>query len=194
MVAVTLAAVWIAFGTLADLKEQTSTARIAADAAKKSADAVINSERAWMFADLKAASGMNMAVSNSQTHIYIRVECNNVGRSPAWIIEVRVKFMFIEADKLPPIPGLDDAEQVWAGTRPMAPNDEPFSTGEIMLTADGIQVIDSTTRKLAVVYGVVRYRDIFADNLSTTFGYRILPGENMRFGRLVEYPEYNKNT
>jgi len=45
--------------------------------------------------------------------------------------------------------------------------------------------------KLTVVYGVVKYRDIFDKRRETTFAYRILNGE---LRRLEGYPEYNKNT
>jgi len=49
MVIITGVAVWVAFGTLNDLKEQTAVAKTNAEAAKKSADALIDAERPWLF-------------------------------------------------------------------------------------------------------------------------------------------------
>ncbi len=101
--------------------------------------------------------------------------------------------MFVEADKLRPIPPLEEAEQIWAGTHPIAATDEPFSIGDYTLTAKGIQGIDSITGELAVIYGIVKYWDIYDKARTTTFGYRMLPGTDTRFTRLINYPKYNES-
>ncbi len=44
---------------------------------------------------------------------------------------------------------------------------------------------------MSVIYGFVRYRDIFKKLHVTTFGYGIIHGQ---LKRLENYPEYNQNT
>jgi hypothetical protein len=45
---------------------------------------------------------------------------------------------------------------------------------------------------MAVIYGVVRYHDVFGKGRETFFGYRLTIRN--RFERLSGYPEYNNNT
>jgi len=44
---------------------------------------------------------------------------------------------------------------------------------------------------MSVIYGFVKYRDIFKKQRTTTFGYRITNGV---LKRLENYPKYNENT
>ena len=147
-------------------EQQLKVSQAAATAASLNAQAIINSERAWVFADLLKTIGHARFLGGGTTIIYVRVNCKNVGRSPAWIFEVRARFKFVEADTLPPIPPLEEAEGIWAGTHPIAPTDEPFSTDDFSLTAEGRQ----GEREWAVIYGVVKYRDIYNETRQTTFG------------------------
>lgn len=173
--------------------QQLKVSQDAATAASLNAQAVINSERAWVFADLLPTIGHARFLGEGTTSIFARINCKNVGRSPAWIFEVRVRFKFVEADKLSAIPPLEEAEEIWAGTHPIAPTDEPFSS-DCTLAAEGIQGIDSITGEWAVIFGVVKYRDIYNESRQTTFGYRMLPGTDTRFTRLINYPKYNEST
>jgi hypothetical protein len=166
-------------------------AKRSAIAAKKSANALINSERAWIFADIEPTLGQNQFTGDNTTSIYIRVRCKNVGRSPAWITQIRARFEIVET--LPDTPPLEVFDMVHAEPQPMAPGGD-FITNDATLTTQGIQGLDKVTAEIAVVYGVVLYRDTFADNYRTTFGYRLIPGTNMRFTRLNRYPKYNENT
>ncbi len=151
--------------------------------------ALINSERAWIFADIEPSPGnANRFFGDNVTDIKIRVNCKNVGRSPAWITQIQARFVI--AETLPDTPQFDVAEIIHAEPQPMAPGGQPFVTKDKTLTAKGIQGIFET----AMVYGIVLYRDTFAENLSTTFGYRLIPGTDLRLERLTGYPKYNENT
>ena len=175
-------------------QEGAVTAKQSADAATLNSNTVIRSERAWIFADLLPTLGSARFIGDGETNIYARINCRNVGRSPAWIIEIRARFTFVQAGTLPLEPILEDAEQVWAGTHPIGPNEEAFSTGDYTFTAQGIQGIDSVTGEWAVVYGVAKYRDIYQTIRQTTFGYRLMPGTDVRFTRLINYPKYNEGS
>ena len=192
-----LVAAFIGLRSLHQVKRQAKATEETATAANNNALAVINSERAWVFADIEPTIGHHGRFVNTETgetSIYARLNCRNVGRTPAWIFEVRMRFMFVRADEIPAMPPLKEAEPIWAGTHPMAPKDEPFSTGDNTLTAKGVQGIDSVTGERALVYGVVYYRDIYEKVRSTTFGYRLMPGTDTRFTRLINYPKYNEGT
>jgi hypothetical protein len=99
LVVVTVLAVWAAFGTLADLREQTGAARTSADAAKKSADAaflnaqaVINAERAWIIGIAAEETG-NVQLFGPPAHVpKCEVGIKNSGRTPGKIITICYKF------------------------------------------------------------------------------------------------------
>ena len=44
---------------------------------------------------------------------------------------------------------------------------------------------------MLIIYGVVKYRDAFSDEHSTTFGYIL--GVNNGLKRITSYPKYNEN-
>jgi hypothetical protein len=166
-------------------------AKDAAIAAKSSTDALIRSERAWIFADIEKTPTSGRTIHNSKrTSISIRVKCRNVGNAPAWITEIRAKFKV--AKVLPLKPQLDISDTLHAEPFPIAPNDPPFISKDQFLVVDGIQELDSDG-EIFVVYGSVLYRDVFSDNRETTFGYRLLPGTDTRFERLSGLTAYNKN-
>src|SRR5205085_12554940 len=118
------------------------------------------------------------------TGIYVVLTCRNEGRSPAWIEEKRARFQIV--DVLPDKPELTSAEFIQAGP-------EPIGVGRAnqiawQATATGHEGFG----KMMVVYGIVKYRDIFDKLRETTFGYRITPSRE--FVRLEGRPEYNKYT
>ena len=169
---------------------QTILTRQSANSAKDSAIAAIKSNQAWILTDLRATMGRYIV--GDRTAITFCVNCRNVGNSPAWITEVRARFI-VANEPLPQEPQLDSAEIIHATPWPIAPDDEPFSTREYPFETKGIQGLDFNG-ELFVVYGAVHYRDTFSERRRTTFGYRLLPGHDVRFERLSGYPKYNENT
>jgi hypothetical protein len=166
-------------GTILVIWKQLSTAR--------------NAQRAWVMVDVKHnaqkwADGQVHVLEGSgaggdTTSFYAMLVCKNEGSSPGWIDEKRVKFEIVSS--LPRSPHFESAQFSQAGPIPIgtAQSDSvPFEP-----TAVGRQ----EENKLTVIYGIVKYRDIFGKRRRTTFAYRILNGE---LRRLEGYPEYNKNT
>lgn len=173
-------------------------ARDAAVAARASADALINSERAWIMVDIEhhndkwADRKVHMLEGSgwggNTTSFFGVLVCRNEGKSPAWVDEKRAKFEIV--DSLPDTPRLESTEIIQVGP-------EPIGIGEALPRevrspwipeAIGHQELG----KISVVYGVVRYRDIFDRRHETVFGYRITPSGE--FVRIENRPEYNKNT
>ncbi|MDE3169914.1 MAG: hypothetical protein KGL75_07220, partial [Acidobacteriota bacterium] len=69
-------------------------------------------------------------------------------------------------------------------------NGEPWS-GEWTIGVEDAEF--PAEGKLFVIYGVVRYRHLFSDELGqTTFGYSLSHDRTIK--RLIGHPEYNKNT
>ncbi|MGA2606665.1 MAG: hypothetical protein ABSH01_04310 [Terriglobia bacterium] len=170
-------------GTIFVIWKQMSTAR--------------NAQRAWVMVEIehnakKWADGEVHVLEGSgtggdTTTFYAVLVCRNEGSSPGWIDEKRVKFEIVSS--LPPRPNLECAQFVQAG--PI-----PIGTGQALpptdiLPFEPVAMGRQEHGKLTVVYGVVKYRDIFDKRRETTFAYRILNGE---LRRLEGYPEYNKNT
>src|SRR5258708_1731256 len=73
---------------------QATAALVAANAAKTSADSVVNAEPAWLFADLSwyekstlkivQNTSMRDGVIIHSTHVNPRLTCRNEGKTPAW--------------------------------------------------------------------------------------------------------------
>jgi len=154
-------------------------------------------ERAWVMADLEHDSQkwadrkvhvlQGSGTSGDSTGFYAVLICRNEGRSPAWLGERRARFEIVSG--LPPKPNLELTELIEASPTPLGtgqalPHTERLS---FPITAQGHEELG----RMNVIYGVVKYRDIFGKNRKTTFGYRLTP--DRRFVRL-EYAEYNKHT
>jgi hypothetical protein len=155
----------------------------AADAATASAQFVINSERAWvLFEQLKGRPGDMVAIS-----------FKNHGRTPAWFTEVRAHFVFsdpevknIEWDKLQMFP----YKQVIVSGE---------STAEFRLPLDMNRLVQPEIWPPgdSVVYGMIRYRDIFGQQRETTFCYAyhlLSDGSGTGEWKQSGPPEANQNT
>jgi hypothetical protein len=156
-------------------------------------------ERAWVMADVEPDSEKwrdrklhvleGSGTSGDRTAIYAILVCTNAGKSPAWINETRAKFEIVET--LPQIPNFESAEYIEAGTIPLGMVEGGATPHTQRLPWTPTAVGHGESRKMSVIYGFVKYRDIFQKPRVTTFGYRVIDG---RLKRLENYPEYNKNT
>lgn len=174
------------------MQRQAESTEKAANAAKANADAVISAERAWVMVDIEPPPGIgNMTVSDSSTTVYARMSCWNDGKTPAWIEEIRARFMVLQPnDVLPLIPALDHTEILNVGPILLSVRKEkPFYKDEAMV-AEGVHITGSGT--MAVLYGVVNYRDVFSSRRQSTFGYWLTSGS--KWERLSGCPKYNENT
>lgn len=158
-------------------------------AAKASADALINSERAWVMVSVGWAPGAEMGLEGTGPDytVNITLRYKNDGKTPAWIIERRGCLRIIDGLNLSEKPDLEATEVLQHGTVSLAVGQ--VESLDTPLTCKGCPTFDNAT----VVYGIVRYRNAFGGTGETYFGYKIPFGSGV-LERLDGWPEYNKNT
>jgi len=149
----TVAALW----TLRLVRRQANDTKTAAEAALLNAQALINSERAWIFCQWKRFGTMEFALS-----------IKNFGRTPACIIDVVQKEEFVDllplADShtLPQVP--DYGPETRLSVIRVLPPNEVWSSPEWHTSSSFLpeQMLEEirTSRKRHFIYGVVRYRDL----------------------------------
>lgn len=183
----TIIGVGVALFGLRYLIRSANAARDAAVAAGKNAEALINAERAWVFADLWLAGGRDFVIDadNNTTSICFIVTCKNVGKAPAWITSIWAKFILLEFGKPIPPPDFTNAELIHVEPKPMAPNPKDiFKTNSQWLQAEGVYRGRASGEYFPMVYGIVYYRDPFGEDRFTTFGYKIIPETQARLERI----------
>ena len=159
------------------------------------------SERAWVMAQIdgdrrKWSDGKvhileGSGTSGDSTGTWIILSCHNEGKSPAWIYEKRVKFEV--APRLNPAPDFDSLPVVFNGR-------EPIGIGQAAIPnvtkLHRLEIAEGHTKPgdMMIIYGIVRYHDIFKESRTATFGYQITgESEGYILGRLTE-SAYNDNT
>lgn len=182
--------------------QQSSAAKEAATAAFTNAQAVINSERAWVMVQIEwqvpslkgpmtTTTGFRNGEQVFEAHALIQVRCTNEGKSIAWIDEKRICFQVVE--ELPKQPNFDlleilDVEPEW-----LAPKGDGRWLSCTLAAASKDDVQNPVNLSLPIIWGVVKYRDVFGQGQHhAVFGYRITP--DRRFERIAGLPDYNKNT
>lgn len=172
----------------------TESAKQSADAAKASADVLVNSERAWIIVNIRWTEGkvffvhstsINAKTAHETTGLDIDLLCINEGRCPAWIIEEKIRVEVVPYPTFPP--SFDPAdtqfeeryELVGVRQQSESPRRRVFGKG--------------WNGKHAYVYGFVRYRDTFTlppkEPRITWFGFKV--HQNGSIGRILSY-EYNR--
>lgn len=161
-------------------------------AASTTASALINTERAWVLIDIQWHASraffarVNDNTGNENTGIYIDLLCINEGRSPAWIVEQRIRAEVTNSPSFDP--RLDESDtQFVESNQPIAAKQKHLT--EWRLFAKGWNNRD------VYVYGVVKYRDIFTfppqKPRETWFGFLVSASGGI--GRMLA-PSYNRNT
>ena len=160
-----------------------------------------NSERAWVMAQIdgdreKWSDGKvhivkGSGTSGDSTGTWIILSCHNEGKSPAWIYEKRVKFELVP--RVNPAPDFDSLPVAFNGREPIGigqaaiPNVTKLHRLEI---AEG----HAKSGDMMIIYGIVKYHDIFKEIRTATFGYQITrEAEGYTLERLTE-AAYNDNT
>ncbi len=177
-----------------DREEQHRETLAQLNVSQAQADALINSEHAWIMADVewdtskwadrKAHVVEGSGTGGDTTGIYIVLTCRNEGRSPAWIEEKRARFQIVDA--LPDTADLTSYEIIQVGP-------EAVGVGKANHVAwQPAAIGHASFGRMMVIYGVVKYWDIFERPRETTFGYRITPSRELV--RLEGKREYNKQT
>lgn len=182
------------FPTLFFIGWQTLETKRAARAALRNSEAFINVERAWIMVQLDPVPGQGgpfggeeiiRDIITHKTGMIIRLICKNEGGTPAWITEKRACVDVVGS--LPVTPN-------WDAVPVIQSEPEPLSVGEASAPKDEALVCNKArdSEKMIVVYGLVKYRDVFSPGRTTSFAYKIRV--DGKFERLSGYPEYNMNT
>jgi len=161
-----------------------------ATAAKESADALINSERAWVMVDVELRDkGVYQSTDNNITRRFTMIDakviCTNEGKAVAWITQKSSFFGVL--NELPHEFNELRLQSFHREPEPLAPGD--VSEFNVHFLTAGYR---GDGGSLLVFYGAVKYRDSFKENCETRFGYMV--NIDNRLERIPGYPEYNKAT
>jgi hypothetical protein len=181
------------------LKQSVAQAKIAAQAAKDNAEALVNAERSWIMTELKWTADVEgeratttrltetvVVGDDKETWLDVCLICSNEGNSPAWIDRIDLWLKF--ASDLPEEPSEDSPTRSHTGP-------ESVSVGKprrFYFQPDCKGLRTGVGGVPLVLYVVVIYRDAFGDNHRTWCGYMVM-GAKPRLERL-SLTEYNKNT
>lgn len=169
--------------TMKKISEQSRIAGDAAAAARLSADASVNAERAWVTIDLQSDVLTPLSTHNNKTSFHATCLCTNSGKTPAVVLENRFVFK-ATANALPEHPDLTNADVFYHGTIVLNAGEEQEYA--VRPECDG-------TRLATALYGRVRYKDVFSSQIRETyFAFQITPLGAI--DRLPGYPEYNRLT
>jgi hypothetical protein len=157
---------------LVEMQKAAEASAKSAVAATKSADALVNSERAWIFAgfgNIPLLGGIfhhNLSDGSHTTHINLSFKCWNEGKTPAWIDEVRCCLRFFTT--IPTTPQIELCEPMKISPEAVGPSKESQKI-DFSLECDGRGEQGETL----IAYGFVDYRDMFGDTKRrTTFWLR----------------------
>ncbi len=165
------------------MERQTKATETAAKAAELNAEALINSERAWVMVDIENDHGNGQIKAEILSGLAIVCICRNHGKSTAWVTQKLIRME--RSIAIPEKPQLEDADAFQDEPEPLA---EIPSRCHHVVEPRPVNPSGPTT----FIYGVVKYRDIFNRSRETFFGYRHDPTGKLE--RIAGYPEYNKNT
>jgi hypothetical protein len=175
--------------TLRAIEKQTEANLKSADAAHKSAEALVSAERAWVMVEIHwtgQRGGLLRSESSDgkiRTGAFVSLICRNQGRTPAWIVERHIRVEV--TNSVAPKPELRGAE-ISYDLEPLAVGGRD-SIQHWSLIGDGWAGMGAAT----LIYGVVKYRDVFSPSRETWFGYMVAADGSLA---PVAHPEYNKNT
>jgi hypothetical protein len=172
--------------TLGTINDQTKAVRA-------STDALINSERAWIVVEVEPLAGLGGIHEGEElihdiitrtTSYTVTITCRNDGKTTAWITEKRVCIDVV--DSLPAMPNWESVDII--DTEPEPVSAKVSTSKEASLQCEKARDFGA----MVVIYGLIRYRDFFAPERSTSFAYKVrIDGE---LERLAGYSKYNENT
>jgi hypothetical protein len=161
----------------------------------KQGQAIINTERAWVMAELAwtpmYGSITQIMDTNGQrkSMVTVRLRYRNDGKTPAWVDEIRARFEITQRPETRP--DIRTMEPIKSGILPYGP--VPLGIGANEYVDFSLECIgQEELGKQNIVYGVIYYRDAFKRKRHTFFGFRLLGDNNIIY--LPQRPEYNKHT
>jgi hypothetical protein len=168
---------WLVFAALATLaivcrqtietKRAVQVGRDSADAARRSADALVNIERAWIFEEIRFPNELPLLRHGEAIVTMVVFELRNRGRTPARIRDIRLRFHTVtSADPLPDMPRYTETALRELGVygRMMATDDEPMRVRKLLegrpaFTFEEMDDIRTGKTKL-YAYGRVDYESL----------------------------------
>jgi len=187
--------------TLSETRKTATATEVAANAARDAVQVSKSAVRPYLWVR-KIEGGNDIAGPEFADVIsYANVSIQNLGKGPAFIIEVvgRLKF---SAEPLPLPPSFDDCTGVLV-LQPVVTEPEP--TNFFVRLAQGVTSQDAQrmgdpnnpTERFSC-YGIIRYQDAFKESYCTTFGFsrQLLRPSDSQVLRwtFVPYPPYNRQT
>lgn len=177
--------------------------KTAAEAADKNADALVNSERAWVMADLRFQTESGIVHTTNplgeRTAASVELQIRNCGPTPAWVfqqwIRLEISPKILMSDTPYPSPSQFDriegaigqgASHMSYEILPIAKDDRPI-VWQTEIFGDGWAT--EQNRLNTYIYGIVTYRDAFDSMRETYFGYRV---DGRKLERIPS-DAYNKN-
>jgi hypothetical protein len=170
---------------------------------RRQTNALVNSERAWLMANVVWTADVPRIPSPTRLHVIegdgtsgqttaidICLVCTNEGRTPAWITRARM-WLVLSTEKLQGKPSTKNPIYTHLGPEPLSIGKS--STLRAIPTCSGKKNSNPGGQNL-ILYGLVEYRDVFGDH-ETWCGYVVKYGrDESRLERLIGLGEYNKNT
>jgi hypothetical protein len=186
---------------------QWCTSRSASRAARDSAEAArlaLKANRPFLW--VRKVEGENdipttapdLGAEFADPNIVTLTNCSvqNLGKGPAFIIEVKARLKFTP-NPLPLPPTFDDCLVVEV-LQPVVTESEPTIfpiRGGGVDTQDALKMVDTNAAEKFACYGKIRYRDVFGNTYRATFGFsrqflRRSAGDAFRW-EFVPSPKYN---
>jgi len=159
--------------TLHDIGKQTRAAVVAANAAKKSADAQINIERPWLLIEELEVSRFMRTGFDRPVQLEGKFSCAfvNYGKTPARVRALKIRLLLGESDQRPPEPtGVFDTSNFLINPHIIPQNDKrPHKT---FIEPDGkftdAEDVDiAKGRRTVWALGMVRYEDVHGGTYET---------------------------
>jgi hypothetical protein len=169
---------------------------VAAIAAQRNSEVLINSERAWILAELGWYKGDRLHVAEHTslvagrpatcTEARVLLTFRNEGKSPAWVQEIYAHLSIAARSTVETIPKREDMTSFKTVDVVVGAGKEKFRALQLQCT--GHRTKDEFLR----VYVIVEYKDIFESKRETMVGYGIQ--SNGEFYCEETFPDRNRNT
>jgi hypothetical protein len=188
LAAIAIGGIRIGIKTLRKIERQTAATEKAAEAALLNAQAVINSERAWIVAELHPIAYLstekkwyhsvgNMLVPltigeiNKGEHLRHILKLTNMGRTPAHILGFHIAYSLLPKNVVLPEASLGETVEIYefdrfiAGGQSTEISDNPIDVNGYINSSNSIEVIKAIreSKCTALFHGLVKYQHIFSD-------------------------------
>jgi type II secretory pathway pseudopilin PulG len=202
LIVISVLAVLAALRTLEAIREQNKTNKLAAEAAQRSADAVMDADRALILILWDNTIHINPEAPNGVLSHAFQWRFQNVGKSPAFIERISSRFIALETlDDLPPEPEYLFPKELIFESEPLLARKifgPIYSPMEGALPFDELERKHRSKKRFLYAYGFVQYRDTYRRLHETRFGltYESAPTLRIEYDRfhLAGPPAYNSYT